>query len=286
MTTLLVFSRLLPVIVLILLGFLLKKGRVITTEGTDIIKKLIIDVGLPAVLFLSFLNADMDISFLYIIAGMFLLNILLLLFGRVAGRINVHNRYAPFLFTGFEYGMFALGVFGAAYGTTAIAPIAVVDLGHEIFIWFIFVTVLMSVSGKKSSLRETFRSFMTSPIIIAILLGLFGNAVGIHKIFYTSPSLSGIKTTIIMLGNLTAPLILITIGAGLQFSGKGLKFGLLTLVIRIPVILVLYLILGTVFQRILKLPFVYSAALYTLLIAPPPFIIPLFIPGEAGARAG
>ncbi len=182
--------------------------------------------------------------------------------------------------------MFALGVFGAAYGKTSIAPIAVVDLGHEIFIWFIFVTVLMSLSGKKSSLRETFRSFMTSPIIIAILLGLFGNAVGINKSFYTSPSLSGIKAAITMLGNLTAPLILITIGAGLHFSGKGLKFGLLTLVIRIPVILVLYLILGTVFQKVLKLPFVYSAALYTLLIAPPPFIIPLFIPGkEARERA-
>ncbi len=270
----------LPVILLILLGFLLKKGRVITTGGTDIIKRLIIDVGLPAVLFLSFLNADMDISFLYIIAGMFFLNILLLLFGRAAGKINARNRYVPFLFTGFEYGMFALGVFRAAYGKASVAPIAVVDLGHELFIWFIFVTALMSVSGKRNSFKETFRSFMTSPIIIAILLGLLGNAAGINRSIDTSPFLSGIKTTITMLGNLTAPLILITIGAGLHFSRKGLNFGLLTLAIRIPVILVLYLIIGTLFQRVLKLPFAYSAGLYTLLIAPPPFIIPLFIPGK------
>ena len=43
------------------------------------------------------------------------------------------------LITGFEYGMLAISLFGAAYGLDKIGYIAIVDLGHEIFIWFVFL---------------------------------------------------------------------------------------------------------------------------------------------------
>ncbi len=286
MTALLIFSKLLPVILLILLGYILKKTGIITDTGTDIIKKLIVDVGLPAVLFLSFLNITLDISFIFIIAGMFLLNVLLLVFGKAAGKINKQNKYTPFLFTGFEYGMFALGVFGAAYGENAISYIAVMDLGHELFIWFVFVTVLTAVSGQKKSLGETFGSFFKSPIIAGILLGLIGNAIGLEELMDSSSYFQGIKTTIEMVGNLTAPLILITIGAGLYFSRNGLKFAFITLAVRIPVVLLLFFSLGALLKKGFALPFAFEAALYTLLIAPPPFIIPLFIPKEAKSERG
>ena len=278
MQTIHIISRLLPVVLLIILGFLLKKTGTITPAGTDIIKKLIVNVGLPSVFFLSFLRTKLDLSFIYIIAGMFLLNVLLLMFGKTAGKINRNNIYSPFLFSGFEYGMFAIGVFTAAYGENAIAPIAVVDLGHELFIWFVYVTALMSVSKKKIPARKTIYSFATSPIILSILLGILGNILGLDKIFETNAVLTGIGTTLAMLGNITAPLILITIGAGIRFSRKGIKFSLLTLAVRIPVVLILYIVLSAVILKVLNLPFSYSAGLFTILIAPPPFIIPLFIP--------
>ena len=49
MQTIHIISRLLPVVLLIILGFLLKKTGTITPAGTDIIKKLIVNVGLPSV---------------------------------------------------------------------------------------------------------------------------------------------------------------------------------------------------------------------------------------------
>ena len=286
MQVLTIFSKLLPVILLILLGSLLKRKGIISSGGTDLIKNLIVKVGLPSIFFLSFLRTKLDFSFIYIVAGMFILNILLLFFGKAAGRINRRNGYTPFLFTGFEYGMFAIGVFGAAYGESSIGPIAVVDLGHELFIWFVYVTVLMTASQKRNSIKKTIYSFATSPIILSILLGILGNILGLDKIIETNDILSGVKTTIAMLGNLTAPLILITIGAGIHFSRKGLKFSLKVLAVRIPVVLILYAALSPIFLRGLGLPFAYAAGLYTLLIAPPPFIIPLFIPeGDEIQRA-
>jgi len=286
MQELLVLSKLIPVVLLILLGFIMKTTGVISKEGMDVIKKLIIDIGLPAVLFLSFLSADIELSFLLIIAGMFSLNILLLLFGNLWKGLNSGNKYTPFLFSGFEYGMFALGIFATAYGGENISYIAVIDLGHELFIWFVFVTVLLSVSGEKKSPGQVVSGFLTSPIIAAITAGLAGNFFGLKPVMDSNIFLSGIETTVSMVGGLTAPLILLSIGAGLEFSRRNLKFGISVVLIRTAAVLLLYWMLEPIISRVMGLPFAYSAALFTLLTAPPPFIIPLFIPsGNTSERA-
>ena len=58
-------------------------------------------------------------------------------------RLNVPHPYFPFLMTGFEYGMLGVSLFGSAYGLENIGYIAVADLGHELFIWFVFLALLL-----------------------------------------------------------------------------------------------------------------------------------------------
>lgn len=145
-----IVSRLLPVLLLIGLGLLLRRTGVVKAEETGLIKKLIINAGLPAVLGLSFYRMDLDASLLAVIAGMFLLNILLYRFGRGVARLQ-GGVYTPFLYTGFEYGMFSVGLFATAYGADSLPYIAAVDLGHELFIWFVFVTLLVARGVKNGA---------------------------------------------------------------------------------------------------------------------------------------
>ncbi len=274
----LVISKLMPVILIIALGWVLRKFKFITDEGNAFLKKLIVNVGLPAVLFVSFLNMSMTMSLVFLIPGIFVLNALLLIFGKFAAHF-VGGKYSPFLFTGFEYGMFAIAVFTAAYGTSSTSYIAIIDLGHEIFIWFVFVTILLSVSGKKHTVKDTLFSFIKSPIILAITFGIIGNALNLGEFINSNPAAKGLLTTIEMLMSLTAPLILLSIGAGLSLSKSGINFAVKVTAIRMPVVLVLsYLIGKFVLKNLLGLPFAYEAALFTLFIAPPPFIIPIFMP--------
>lgn len=273
----LVISKLMPVILIIILGWLLKKVKFITDDGSTLLKKLIVNIGLPSVFFLSFLKMTISSSLLIFIPGMFLLNILLLFVGKAAAKI-IGGKYSPFLFTGFEYGMFAIAVFTAGYGVSSASYIAILDLGHELFIWFIFVTVILATSNKKKTAGETLQSFIRSPIIIAIVLGFVGNLLGLEQIINSNPVLLGVETTITMLMSLTAPLILLSIGAGLSLSRIGLTFALKVTAIRLPIVLILiFLINKFIIRQYLSLPFAYEAALFTLLIAPPPFIIPLYI---------
>jgi malate permease and related proteins len=282
----LVISKLMPVILIIALGWVLKKVKFITDEGNNFLKKLIVNVGLPAVLFVSFLNMSMTMSLVFLIPGIFIINALLLLFGKFAGSF-VGGKYSPFLFTGFEYGMFAIAVFTAAYGTESASYIAIIDLGHELFIWFVFVTVLLSVSGKKQTVKGTLTSFIKSPIILAITFGIIGNIFNLGEFITSNPISKGLLTTIEMLMSLTAPLILLSIGAGLSLSKSGISFAAKVTAIRMPIVLVLSYIIGKLILRnLLGLPFAYEAALFTLFIAPPPFIIPLFMPDNDALEKG
>ncbi|MCK5199973.1 MAG: transporter, partial [Spirochaetales bacterium] len=73
----LVVSKLMPVILIIVLGWILRKTKLITNEGSTLLKRLIVNVGLPSVFFLSFLKMTITMSLIMFIPGMFLLNILL-----------------------------------------------------------------------------------------------------------------------------------------------------------------------------------------------------------------
>jgi predicted permease len=86
-----------------------------------------------------------------------------------------------------------------------------------------------------------------------------------------------------ILSKLTIPLILFIIGYGLKLKRSGLKKPLLVIGARLCLLIPTALLLNKYFIRsVLHLDFIFEAALFTFLILPPPFIIPLYI--EASRR--
>jgi len=75
--------------------------------------------------------------------------------------------------TGFEYGMLAISLFGAAYGLDKVGYIEVVDLGHEIFIWFVFLPMLLIKRDGVQKPREIIKTFISSPVVIVLIGSLF-----------------------------------------------------------------------------------------------------------------
>ncbi|ADN02383.1 transporter [Spirochaeta thermophila] len=137
---------------------------------------------------------------------------LLLFFLRKMEPIGGKGTFAPFLMSGFEYGMFAFGVFSVAYGEEHIPLIAVTNLGHELFIWFIFVPALIGTAGGRRGLGRTTVSFMTSPVIIGIVLGLTANLLGLRIPLEGAPVSAGIIRMLEMISGMTGPLILLVLG--------------------------------------------------------------------------
>lgn len=137
-----VIGSVLPILFLIALGMLLRRTRVLGDAGVAGLKQLIVSVSLPAVLFTTFLNTRFEPQHLWVVLIVFAVCLGLLGLGTVFARVTHASPFSPFLFTGFELGMIGFALFSAVYGVAELPALGVLALGHEIFVWFILVTLL------------------------------------------------------------------------------------------------------------------------------------------------
>jgi predicted permease len=168
--------------------------------------------------------------------------------------------------------------FGAAFGMENIAYIGLIALGHEFFIWFVYVTLLKNKTEGKSGFTDTIKNFITSPVIIAIILGVLFNILNLKSIFEEFIVTRTLFRSLEYLTGLTVPLILMIIGFNLKFEPALFKKGLSLIFARLAIIIAAAFLIDTfVFKMLFHFERLFSAALFTFLILPPPFILPLFV---------
>jgi len=274
-----IIVKLTPIFVLIGLGVCIRYIGLLKDDTIDDLKKIIINISLPAILFFAFLNINLKISYIFIFILIFLFCIILYIFGFIVRKIfNMQNEYVPFLMTGFEFGMMGAVFFGAAFGIENMGYIGLIGLGHEFFIWFVYVTLLKKHAGGESNFFSTLKNFITSPVIIAIIAGLVFNILNLKSFMESFIISKAVFHSLQYLTGLTVPLILIIIGYNIKFDPVLFTKGSYLIFIRLLIILSIIIPVDLfVFKKLLKLDAIFSAALYIFVILPPPFILPLFI---------
>lgn len=273
-----IINRVLPILFLIGLGSWIRQRRFLAESTIDDLRKIVVNLALPSVLFISFLNMELKAKYIVIFLTLFVLCIALFVWGRfLKRRLDVPYLYYPFLMTGFEYGMLGVSLFGSAYGLENIGYIAIIDLGHELFIWFVFLALLLMERDGLQNPAQLLRAFFRSPVIIGILAGLVFNVLNAQDFLYDRPVTGAVMATLEFLSNLTIPLILIIVGYGIKLDLHGIKETLPVIAVRLAILLPLAVILNIVLVRgLLDLEKPFEIALFTLLILPPPFILPLY----------
>ena len=265
-------------------GSVLRTFNLFSQEVVEGFTRLVVNLVLPSVLFTVFLDMEMKLEYLApfllvaaICGGLYGL-------GRLLGRKLAPNHpYFPFLFTGFEYGMLGVSLFGGAYGLQAVGYIAVVDLAHELFIWFIFAPLLMIRRDGSGDVTTVVKMFVTSPVVIGLVGGLACNALGLGEAFKTAPVASSLYATMKLLANMAIPLILLVVGYSIRIRREGLADVVLMVVLRYGLLVPLTLLLNHfVLDGLLHLARPFQMAFFTLMILPPPFIIPLFTQNASG----
>lgn len=273
-----IINRVLPILFLIGLGYWIRRSQFLAESTVDDLRKVAVNIALPAVLFSSFLQIELKSTYLVTFIVIFGLCVLLYGLGLLLKpRIGGGREYFPFMMTGFEYGMLGVSLFGSAYGLDKIGYIAIIDLGHEIFIWFVFLALLLVRRDGLTQPAQLMRAFFRSPVIIAILAGILFNLLGAQAFLTTTAVTGGIMATLGFLSNLVVPLILIIIGYGIKLDMEGVRETLPVIAVRLVILLPLAFLLNRYLLRdVLGLERAFEVALFTLLILPPPFIIPLY----------
>lgn len=274
-----VLARVAPIIILMTVGVAIRRVRLIGEKSVEELKKLVVNLALPAVLFRAFLDMALDWSQSWIFVTILVICIALWYYGVLIKRLlRLPHAYFPFLTTGFEFGMLGITLFGAAYGLQHVGYIAVVDLSHELFIWFVFVTLLLRRRDGTSSIRSTAAGFVRSPVIVAILAGLALNVSGTGSAIHRAAAGRAVLETLETLGAMLVPTILLIIGYGLRINGAFLRQAARSVVLRLAALVPIALFtVYVVSRRWLALPVPFERAIVTFLLLPPPFIVPLFM---------
>jgi malate permease and related proteins len=279
-------ARVLPVILIIALGAGLRWVRLFTSNTSAEIKQLVVNVTLPALLFLAFAHLDAERRYLGLVATMFLACTAGLLIGKVIQPwTNVRARTFPVLFTGFEAGMMGYALYASIYGQENLHRFALVDLGHVIFVFTVLIPVLNRSFRSVRPLRETLVGIARTPVILAIVAGLLTGGTGLLGLLTANPLTSGVLDAVQLVGAMTTPLVAILIGHDLRLSPRGLSRPGLTLALRLLVWIPAGLLIASlVVRRWLGLDRGYVAALMMLVVLPPPFVIPIFLPKDDRAE--
>jgi|SRR6056297_1045255 len=279
-----IMPKIIPLLVLLILGYIFQRTKFLSKNTILEVKNFILNITLPALLFIAFLDIDFKKEYILVIFIVIVINLLMLYLGKIITPfLKKEDPYLKLLFTGFEMGMLGIPLFTAIYGIENVKFIGIIDIGHEIFIWFILVGILFKLkqSKKGSNFKNLFKSFITSPVIIAILIGIILNIVGFANIKNTNLVANSIMESIKLIASLTVPLILIIIGYEIEFKSENIVLPIKIIAIRMVILIPLALIINYfIFSNLLNLTSMYNIALITMLVMPPPFIIPLFIKEE------
>ena len=134
------FSRVLPVLLLVGLGALFRRYGFLTPAAIDGLRKLVLNVTLPAALFLAFLRTELEAQYALIVISVFGACLVMLAAGPWLRRgAGVRSEAMPSLMAGFEAGMIGYALYTAIFGAENLYRFAVVDLGQVLFVFFVLV---------------------------------------------------------------------------------------------------------------------------------------------------
>lgn len=274
-----IVAKVAPILILIALGYVLRRMRFFSSELIiPALKKLVVYIGLPSLLFKAFADTRLEVRYIVLVAIVFFSCGLLLMVGKIINRfVYPQSPYFSFLMTGFEAGMLGLPIYSVVFGVNSLYKFAVVDFGHEVFVFLVFVPLLIRASLRKSTEAPLFLFFKTPPII-GVLLGIVFGAFGIFREHPHAVATLVTMHTLGYLGDFVVPLICIIIGIELGLSISGVKRALSTLMVRLVFTIPIAFFLGKVVIRgLLKLDVGFAWGAMTLMALPPPFITPIFM---------
>lgn len=267
----------LPLLLLFLLGYLLRKISFFDEGGLKALKRVVSDLALPALLFGAFRSLEFNRSYLVLIAAIFLVCVIMLIIAKPLGAIiKVKNEAFPFMMGGFEMGMLGYALFTSFYGEAHLGKMALVDLGQVLFVFTVLMTLLIRHKGQHFDLGTLVLRIFTSPVMIAIILGLLANARIL--VLRSNAFTRQLDEVLKILASLTMPLIALSIGYGIRITKESLGIALKTIVARKVVLLVFAVVINLLIVRLaLKMDRIYEMAVLLMFLMPSPFIVSIYI---------
>ena len=274
-----VLQTVLPVMATLGIGMFSRK--LISREGINALKRVVVNIALPAVLLNAFATTRYTLMDVVVPLMMFLVCLAAWGLGKFAARpLGMGSRFVPFLTTGFEAGMLGYALFNMLYGSSKTAEFARVDLGQVLFVFTLYKLLLGRENRDRADLSALVREMALSPIILAIVAGVLLGATGLYRALIPSGISGVLDACTSFIAAPTSALILLTIGYDLVLGDIPWASTLKVVALRLGIMLLLRLAFGAALG-LLWPGSGLDAAANVMFLLPPPFVLPVFADDEA-----
>ena len=271
-----VIKTVLPVIAMLAIGMLARRRSLISRQGVDALKSVVVNITLPAVLLNAFATTRYTLMDVAIPLMMFAVCLAAWALGKLAARLlRLPSRFVPFLTTGFEAGMLGYALFNMLCGGERTAEFARIDLGQVLFVFTAYKLLLGMEGRERAGLGALLKEMALSPIILAIACGVLLGATGLYQALVPSGAAGAISACAEFVAAPTSALILLAIGYDLVLGDIPWASTLKVVGVRLAIMLLLRLAMGAALARLWPEADL-TTALNVMFILPPPFVLPVF----------
>lgn len=265
-----VLKTALPVFFALGLGMLCRSKGFLTRDGVDTLKKVVVNLTLPAVLLNAFASAEYSMSTMAMPVLMFALCCLALALGKLVVRLaGMKSRLVPFLASGCEAGMLGYALFVMLFPGKSMSSFAMLDLGQTLFVFTLYKVLL---SGKREW-RTIVSDMVHTPILWTVFAGALLGCTGLYR---NAEQFRGVMDALTdFVGAPTGMIILLTVGFDLVFREIPWKKTAGLVIMRLGIMAVC-LGMAVLVNRTLLGGLIFEGALVLMVILPPPYVLPVF----------
>ena len=281
-----VLQIVMPVLVMIILGILCRKWKILTGEGVANMKVLVTNVMLPVAIFHALATAEYNKETGILILIMLVMLIVSFSLGFVLKPFlkGKYQRYLPFMVSVYEGGLMAYPLYTSLCGSENLSHVAVLDIAGLLFGFSIYMGMLGQVEdGGKIDVKKLFSSAIRTPAFIASVLGIIAGLSKIIIILLDSP-FGGVYQSVenILTTSVTA-IILLVVGYSMELNANLLKPCITTILIRM--ILQGVMMAGVLFavHSLVGDSQIVNLAIITYMSSPATFSMQTFMKDEEGS---
>lgn len=267
-----VIQTALPVFLALVIGMLCRSRNFLSRDGIDALKKVVINITLPFVLYNAFATAEYTLAALILPITVFLLCCVALALGKLIVKVfRIGSKLSAFLASGFEAGMLGYALFVLLFPDVPVSRFALLDIGQTLFVFTLYKILL---SGK-TDWKAIGRDMVTSPILWAVFLGILTGATGLYAALGKWGVAGIVDSVTSFVSAPTGMIILLTVGYDLVIREIPWKSTAGLIAMRLVVVAVCYGILVLLNRTVFK-GMIFEGAALLLMILPPPYVLPVF----------
>lgn len=270
-------AGILKIVIFLLLGVFLRSGGVLKKSDIDGLKKIILYIAIPSVLFLSFSRLDFNLSFVPVTAAIFTINFGLFWLGVLIYKLgSSKDRILTLCMSTMNFALIGIPLYEAIFGLENLHNYTMLGVGNEIFVWFVFFFMFRWFLSSGKTEKGINKAFIKSPIIWSIIAGCVFSIAGLDLSVVENPLVNGVYQALENASKLTTPLILIFIGFNISISPDYIKKSIkITLIRFVFAFIIGYLIKFLVLDHFIEPNILSNSAFFLLISLPPVFALPI-----------